>query len=72
MSSPLAGFRSQTVSAQGQTGESVTLGMKEAVLLKNMVNDEPPEMKSTDIATTLLARDYKGLGNYGSNGVLEW
>lgn len=25
----------------------------------------------TDIATTLLARDYKGLSNYGSNGVIE-
>lgn len=25
----------------------------------------------TDVATTLLARDYKGLSNYGSNGVIE-
>lgn len=24
-----------------------------------------------DIAQTLMARDYKGLSNYGSNGVIE-
>lgn len=28
--------------------------------------------KSLNIAHTLRARDYKGLDNYGSNGVLEW
>ena len=30
-----------------------------------------PDMHSTEIATTILARDYKGLSNYGSNGVVE-
>lgn len=28
-------------------------------------------MRNIDIAVTLLARDYKGLSNYGSNGVIE-
>lgn len=28
--------------------------------------------KQIDIAVTLRARDYKGLDNYGSNGVIEW
>lgn len=28
--------------------------------------------KQIDIATTLMARDYKGFDNYGSNGVIEW
>jgi hypothetical protein len=26
----------------------------------------------TDIATTLMARDYKGFGNQSMNGVIEW
>ena len=46
-----------------------------AVLLKNMGSsdcDRVPEMRNTDIAVTLLSRDYKGLSNYGSNGVIEW
>ena len=28
--------------------------------------------KPIDVAVTLMARDYKGLDNYGSNGVIEW
>ena len=28
-------------------------------------------MEFTEVAQTLLARDYKGIGNYGSNGVIE-
>lgn len=28
--------------------------------------------KWTDIAMTLMARDYKGFGNQASNGVIEW
>jgi DNA (cytosine-5)-methyltransferase 1 len=28
--------------------------------------------KTTDVACTLLARDYKGLGNYRGNGVIEY
>jgi len=26
----------------------------------------------TDIANTLMARDYKGFGNQAMNGVVEW
>ena len=28
--------------------------------------------RQIDVAVTLRARDYKGLDNYGSNGVIEW
>lgn len=28
--------------------------------------------KQIDIATTLMARDYKGFGNQSMNGVIEW
>lgn len=28
--------------------------------------------KQIDVAVALRARDYKGLDNYGSNGVIEW
>ena len=34
-------------------------------------DDREPGIRETDVATTLLARDYKGLDNYGSNGVLQ-
>ena len=27
--------------------------------------------KKTDVAACLMARDYKGMGNYPSNGVIE-
>lgn len=30
-----------------------------------------PDYKIDNIATTLLSRDYKGLGNFASNGVVE-
>ena len=33
-------------------------------------NREPDAMM-TEVATALLARDYKGMGNYASNGVIE-
>ena len=33
--------------------------------------DRIPSYKIVDVATTLLSRDYKGLSNYGSNGVIE-
>ena len=29
-------------------------------------------VKTTDVACTLAARDYKGFGNQGMNGVIEW
>ena len=51
------------------TQELVTCGQTETVLLKNQCNDFE---RHTDIATTLMARDYKGLNNYGTNGVIEW
>lgn len=33
--------------------------------------DRIPSYTLTDIATTLLARDYKGWGNHFANGVIE-
>ncbi len=61
--------KSQTVSRQDMTQESATCGRTETVLLKNQCNDFE---KHTDIATTLMARDYKGFGNQSMNGVIEW
>jgi hypothetical protein len=63
----------QTVSRQDMTQESATLRQMEAVLLKGMVDkDLEPTATKQDVATTLLARDYKGLNNFGTNGVIEW
>lgn len=42
--------------------------------LKNMGSSDEnriPNGEKADIAHTILARDYKGLNNYGSNGVIE-
>jgi hypothetical protein len=61
--------KSQTVSRQGMTQESATCGRMETVLLKNQGAELE---KKTDIATTLMARDYKGFGNQATNGVIEW
>ena len=42
------------------------------MLLSGMVSDKlNPEAKEIDVAYTMLSRDYKGLNNYGMNGVLE-
>lgn len=62
----------QIASKQDMMQESATLKQMEPVLLKYMVdkNIEPTAIKQ-DIATTLLARDYKGFNNFGSNGVIE-
>ena len=49
--------------------ESQICGRAETVLLKNQCNDFE---RHTDIATTLMARDYKGFGNQSMNGVIEW
>lgn len=49
--------------------EYQTSKQMEAVLLKNQGSELD---KFTDIATTLMARDYKGLGNQTGNGVIEW
>ena len=44
----------------------------EGVVLKGMISDEmQPEAIKTDVAVTLMARDYKGLNNFGTNGVIE-
>ena len=51
------------------TQELVICGQTETVLLKNQCNDFE---RHTDIATTLMARDYKGFGNQSMNGVIEW
>ena len=65
--------KSQTVSRPDMMQESVISKQTETVLLKGMVdkNLEPSATKQ-DIALTLLARDYKGLNNFGTNGVIEW
>ena len=47
---------------------SQTSKQMEAVLLKNQGSEFE---RVTDIATTLMARDYKGLGNQTGNGVIE-
>ena len=59
----------QTASRQDMTAESQTNSKSETWLLKN--RGEIAE-KPIDVAVTLMARDYKGLDNYGSNGVIEW
>lgn len=49
--------------------ESVISKQTEPVLLKEQGSELE---KFTDIASTLMARDYKGFGNQGMNGVIEW
>ena len=61
--------KSQTVSRQDMTQESATCGRTETVLLKGQATKID---RKTDIATTLMARDYKGFGNQSMNGVIEW
>ena len=59
----------QTVSRQDMTAEYQTCGQTETLLLSNQATQIE---KQTDIATTLMARDYKGFGNRPMNGVIEW
>ena len=62
----------QTALQQEQTEESAICKQKVPVLLSGMVSDKlNPEAKEIDVAYTMLSRDYKGLNNYGMNGVLE-
>ena len=61
--------RSQTASQQDTIAEFQTYNRTETWLLKDC--GETAE-KQIDVATTLLARDYKGLNTFGSNGVIEW
>ena len=60
---------SQIASVQGQTEESLTDVQKVPVLLKAQGTELE---KFTNVANTLMARDYKGFGNKGMNGVIEW
>ena len=44
------------------------------VILKNMGSSDKkrvPDCWESNVATTLLSRDWKGLSNYASNGVIE-
>lgn len=59
----------QTVSRQDMMQESQTCGQTETLLLRNQATQIE---KQIDIATTLMARDYKGFGNQSMNGVIEW
>ena len=68
VSSPLEKSKLQTVSRQDMTQESVTYRQTEAVLLSEQGRRFE---KKTDIATCLMARDYKGFGNQEANGVIE-
>ena len=54
------------------TQESATLRQMEPVLLKGMSSLKyEPSAERIDNAVTLCARDYKGLNNFGTNGVIE-
>lgn len=59
----------QTVSKQNATAEYQTCGQTETLLLSNQATQFE---KQIDIATTLMAMDYKGFGNQSMNGVIEW
>ena len=60
--------KSQIASRQDMTQVSVTCKQMEAVLLSNQGSRFE---KKTDIATCLMARDFKGIGNQQANGVIE-
>ena len=65
--------RLQTVSKQNMTQEYQTCGQTETLLLKGMVDkDIEPAASVIDVSATIMSRDYKGLNNYGTNGVIEW
>lgn len=62
----------QTVSKQDTTAGSRTYNQMEPVLLSGIISEKyEPQVRKIDVASTLLARDYKGFNNYGNNGVLE-
>ena len=51
-----------------------TLIYRGGCIVKNLGSSDKnrdPDYKPSEIATTLLSRDYKGLSNYASNGVIE-
>lgn len=46
----------------------------DSIIIRNCGSSDEtriPDAKFTDIAATLMARDFKGLSNYGSNAVIE-
>ena len=62
----------QIALSENMTTESQTENQKVPVLLKGMSGKEfEPGIEQRNIACALCARDYKGLNNYGLNGVLE-
>ena len=58
----------QIASKQDMTQESQICKRTEAVLLKSQGSEFE---RYTDVANTLMARDYKGFGNQAMNGVIE-
>ena len=65
--------RLQTVSRHDMTPESATCSRTETVLLRGIRgNSIPPSVIKTDVACTVVANNYKGISNFGDNGVLEW
>ena len=65
--------KSETALRQDMTQEFQTCGQMETVLLKGMVDkDLEPQASKVDVSSTIMSRDYKGLNNYGTNGVIEW
>ena len=49
-------------------------GGASSVILRNLGSSDEnrtPRARETDVSTALLSRDYKGLSNYASNGVIE-
>ncbi len=63
---------SQIVSQQEPIGALAIEDQKVPVLLKKWSSTKgKPSATRNNIATALLARDWKGFDNYGSNGVVE-
>ena len=55
------------------TAEYQTCGQTETLLLKGMVDKNiEPTASVVDVSAAIMSRDYKGLNNYGTNGVIEW
>ena len=61
----------QTVSKHDTTLEYQIYGQKETLLLKGMSSNKyNPYAEKADISRTICASDYKGLNNFGQNGVV--
>lgn len=72
VSKPQESLKEQTALKQNMIMESQTYKQMALVLLSGMSSLKcEPGMKPIDLAATLCARDYKGLNNFGCNGVLE-